>query len=354
MKGLILCAGKGTRMRPITYALPKQMIPVANKPVIVYAFEAMKEAGVTDLGIVVSDNRKDIEPFLGDGSQWGMNITYVTQDKTLGIAHAVLCAEDYIAGDDFILFLGDNLLEKGIKPLADEFLKEKPQAAIMLKEVPEPQHFGVAEVTDGKITSIVEKPKEPKSNLAVIGVYIFTPIVFEAAKRIKPSKRGELEITDTIAEIINMGGKVSPHVVDGWWKDTGQKGDMIEANRAALQLLTPTTLGTIDSSSQITGTVVIETGASIIDSKICGPAIIGKNTTIESSYIGPYTSIDDNCTIIDSEIDNSIIMSGSTIANVASRIENSLIGHDVTIEGVDKRPISIDITVGDKCKLILP
>lgn len=354
MKGLILCAGKGTRMRPITYSLPKQLIPVANRPVIHYAFESFRQAGITELGIVVSDNRKDIEPLLGDGAEWGMTFTYIDQPETRGIAHAVLCAEEFVGDDTFLLYLGDNLLEKGVGGLVDAYHRGGQDAAIMLKEVPEPQHFGVAEVKGDKIVSIKEKPRKPKSNLAVIGVYIFNPKVFEAAKSIKPSARGELEITDTISKLIEMGCEVTHHVVDGWWKDTGQKSDMIEANRALLNAVRGVIEGKVDGDSVIEGEVIVDAGAEVTGSRISGPAIIGRESRIVNSYIGPYTSIGDNVRVENSEIENSIVMSGATISGLDMRIESSLIGRKARIEKTAGRPRAADIVVGDLCRLALP
>jgi len=353
MKGLILCAGKGTRMRPLTYAIPKQMIPVANKPVVHYAFEAMRDIGIRDLGIVVSDNRKDIEPHLGDGGEWGMKFTYIDQQETLGIAHAVMCAEDFIGGDDFLLYLGDNLLEHGLSMLRDEHRAGGSESVIVLKEVSDPEHFGVAVVEGGRIVSIEEKPQEPKSNLAVIGVYIFSARVFEAAKKVKPSWRGELEITDTIQELINLGCGVTPCVLEGWWKDTGRKDDMIDANRAVLDSLDGSNEGDVSTDSELAGKVIVGKGAEIESSRIEGPAIIGEGVRISGAAIGPYTSIDSGAKIENAGIENSIVMSGARISGVSSRIENSLIGSDAVIEKAAGDSGSITVTVSDKCHLIL-
>jgi glucose-1-phosphate thymidylyltransferase len=351
MKGLILCAGKGTRMRPITYAVPKMLIPVANKPVIQYAVDAMKAAGIRRIGLVVSENRKELEPALGDGKTSGVKFEYIMQNEQKGIAHAVLCAEEFIGKDDFVLYLGDNLIEEGIKGVVSEFRKNRPGAAITLTPVPEPRHFGVAVVKDGNIVSIEEKPKKPKSNLAVCGIYVFTSRVFEAARGIKPSRRGEYEITDTISEMIRMGFVVTPHVIRGWWRDTGQKKDMIEANQAVLDGIKRNVRGNVDLQSAIEGRVIIEEGASIERSRVLGPSIIGKNATVSRSYIGPHTSIGDGAVVEDSEIENSIVMSGARISRSPFRIESSLIGNKATIEGGRGLAKKMNLNLGDLCSI---
>lgn len=354
MKGLILCAGKGTRMRPITFAVPKMLIPVANKPVIHYAIEAMRDAGIRRIGLVVSDNRKELEPALGDGKAWGLKFRYITQEEQKGIAHAVLCAEDFIGKDDFVLYLGDNLVEGGIAKLVRDFKRDRPNAAITLTPVPEPWHFGVAVVEDGKVASIEEKPKKPKSNLAVCGIYIFNGSVFKAAKRIKPSRRGEYEITDTIGEMIRMGLTVTPHIIHGWWRDTGQKDDLLEANRAVLDGIESDVRGSVDAASAIEGRVIIEKGVRIVRSRVRGPAIIGAKSVVTDSYIGPYTSIGGGVVIERSEIENSIVMSGGRISGAGRRIESSLIGNNVIIEGGRGRPKkTLNLTLGDLCRVEL-
>ncbi|MFA6450478.1 MAG: glucose-1-phosphate thymidylyltransferase, partial [bacterium] len=327
MKGLILCAGKGTRMRPITYAVPKMLIPVANKPVIHYAIETMRDSGIKEIGFVVSENRTELEPALGNGRKWGMKFDYVMQETPKGIAHAVLCAEDYVGKSDFVLYLGDNLLENGIGGLVDDYRKGKPNAAITLTPVPEPRHFGVAVVKGSRIVSLEEKPKKPKSNLAIVGAYVFDKNVFEAARRIKPSWRGELEITDTISELISMGFAVTPHIVKGWWRDTGQKSDMIEANQAVLDGITTNVSGKVDAASAIEGRVIIAKGATVARSRVRGPAVIGAGAKIVDSYIGPYSSIGEGAVIEGSEIENSIVMSETRISNIGRRLEASLIGN---------------------------
>ncbi|HOC92236.1 MAG TPA: glucose-1-phosphate thymidylyltransferase [bacterium] len=342
MKGLILCAGKGTRMRPITYSTPKMLIPVANKPVIHYAIEAMRVAGIKQLGFVVSpENRKDLEPVLGDGSYWKMKFEYVIQEEQKGIAHAVLCAEDFVGEDDFALYLGDNLIEEGIKKFVDDFKKNRPNAAITLTPVDEPWHFGVAEVSKGRVISLVEKPKKPKSNLAVCGIYIFDKNVFRAAKSIKPSARGELEITDTISHMLKSGLSVMPHILNGWWRDTGQKSDMLEANRSVLNGIKRSVKGDVDDKSAIKGKVRIEEGAVIKRSVIEGPSVVGRGAKIIDSQIGPFSSIDDNVLIERSCVADSIIMEDTQIVGFAHRIEDSLIGNKVSIRGNGTNAISV-------------
>jgi len=328
------------------------LIPVANKPVIHYAIEAMKESGIKEIGFVVSENRAELEPALGNGKKWGMKFEYVMQEKPRGIAHAVLCAEDYVGKEDFVLYLGDNLLERGIKELVDDFRRAKPNSAISLIPVKEPRHFGVAVVKGDSIISLEEKPKKPKSNLAIVGVYIFDSNVFKAAKRIKPSGRGELEITDTISELVRMGLNVKPHLVQGWWRDTGQKSDMIEANQAVLDSIAADIKGKVDEVSLIEGRVVIDKGAEVTGSRIRGPVVIGSKAKIINSFIGPYTSIGDDVTVENSSIENSIVMSGTRISDVSRRIESSLIGNKAVIEGADiTASASISVTIGDLCRI---
>ena len=275
MKGLILSGGKGTRLRPLTYTSAKQLVPVANKPVLFYGVEALVAAGITDIGVVVGDTQAEIRAALGDGSRFGARMTYIPQDAPRGLAHAVLIAEEFIGKDPFVMYLGDNLLNRGIGSFVEQFVKEKPAAQILLTPVPDPQMFGVAELHNDKVVRLVEKPKEPKSNLALVGVYMFGPEIFASVKNIKPSFRNELEITDAIQDLIDRGLRVTPHLVSGWWKDTGKLEDMLEANRLILETLTPRNDGKVDASSRLEGIVVIEAGATVEQSVVRGPAIIG-------------------------------------------------------------------------------
>jgi len=326
------------------------LIPVANRPVIHYAIDALKGAGARRIGLVVSENRRELEPALGNGAEFGVKFEYIMQQEQKGIAHAVLCAEDFIGGDDFILYLGDNLIGESLKGLASEFRKSRPAAAITLTPVPEPRHFGVAVVKGGRIVSIEEKPKKPKSNLAVCGIYVFSSRVFEAARRIKPSRRGEYEITDTIGEMVRMGLKVTPHVLRGWWRDTGQKSDMLEANQAVLDGVRRLVRGKIDAASRIEGRVIIEEGAVIKRSVVRGPAIIGKGARICGSRIGPYSSIGDGSEIENSEVENSILMNGVRISNAPRLIESSLIGNNAVITGAARTGV-LSVTLSDRCNV---
>ncbi len=348
MKGLILSGGKGTRLRPLTYTRAKQLVPVANKPVLFYGIEAMKEAGIQDLGIIVGDTKKEIIEAVGDGSAWGMNVTFIEQEAPLGLAHAVLTAQDFIGEDSFVMYLGDNLILNGIKALVDEFRQSASNAQILLAHVPNPQQFGVAELVDGRVKRLVEKPAQPKSDLALVGVYLFDKNIFTAAGRIKPSARNELEITDAIQEMIDMGFTVDPHVVDGWWKDTGKLEDMLEANRMILDRIEARNEGAVDSESELVHKVIIEPGARITRSTIRGPAIIGKNTEITDSYIGPFTAIQHNCVIRRAEIEHSIILENARIQEVDMRIEDSLIGRHVEVTKSMLKPRAYRFVLGDR------
>ena len=338
MKGLILSGGKGTRLRPLTYTSAKQLVPVANKPVLFYGIEALADAGIRDIGIVVGDTQAEIRAAVGDGSRWNVRVTYIEQDAPRGLAHAVLISEPFIGTDSFVMYLGDNLLNKGIQTFVDEFIREAPAAQILLTKVPDPQMFGVAELVDGRVVRLVEKPKEPKSDLALVGVYMFSPAVFESVKRIRPSFRNELEITDAIQDLIDRGLEVRPHLVDGWWKDTGKLEDMLEANRLILDTLVRRIDGTVDDESRIEGKVVIEAGAVVERSVIRGPVIIGQDARIIHAYVGPFTSIGNGTEIRDSEIEHSIVLEGSVISDIANRVEDSLIGRNVKIHRLPVKP----------------
>ena len=280
MKGLILSGGKGTRLRPLTYTSAKQLVPVANKPVLFFGIEALVEAGIRDIGIVVGDTQAEIRAAVGDGSRWNATISYIEQDAPRGLAHAVLISEAFLGREPFVMYLGDNLLNKGIVPFVEQFVREQPAAQILLTPVPDPEMFGVAELKDGNVVRLVEKPKNPVSNLALVGVYMFGPEIFDSVKRIKPSFRNELEITDAIQDLIERGLTVTPHLVEGWWKDTGKLEDMLEANRLILETLDRRVDGKVDDGSRVEGKVVIEAGAVIEQSVIRGPAIIGANARI--------------------------------------------------------------------------
>ncbi|MBI5189585.1 MAG: glucose-1-phosphate thymidylyltransferase [Nitrospirae bacterium] len=351
MKGLILSGGKGTRLRPITFTSAKQLVPVANKPVLYYGIEAIRDAGIKDIGVVVGDTREEVKAALGDGSAFGVRVTYIEQEAPLGLAHAVLISEEFLGKDCFVMYLGDNLILGGVKELAKEFKRDKPNAQILLAKVPNPNQFGVAELEHGKVVRLVEKPEKPMSDLALVGVYMFDHNIFEAVKNIKPSARGELEITDAIQYLIDHGYKVHPHMVNGWWKDTGKLDDMLEANRMVLDSLEHRIDGHVDSISKVEFKVVIEKGAEVINSTVRGPAIIGPGARIVNSFIGPFTSIDKNVQVLGSEVEHSIILEGSVITEVDRRIEDSLIGRNVEVGKSPLKPTAYRFMLGDNSKV---
>jgi glucose-1-phosphate thymidylyltransferase len=351
MKGLILSGGKGTRLRPLTYTSAKQLVPVANKPVLFYGIESLAEAGIREIGIVVGDTQNEIRAAVGDGAAWNVSITYIEQDAPRGLAHAVLISEPFIGTSPFVMYLGDNLLNKGITNFVEEFVREKPAAQILLARVPDPQMFGVAELADGRVVRLVEKPEHPRSDLARVGGYMFSPAVFEAVKQIKPSFRNELEITDAIQHLIDRGLEVRPHIVDGWWKDTGKLEDMLEANRLILDRIERRVDGVIDADSRVEGKVIVESGAVIEHSVVRGPVIIGANARIVNAYVGPFTSIMNDAEIRDSEIEHSIVLEGSTISNLATRIEDSLIGKNVKIYRLPVKPSAYRFMLGDNSEV---
>src|SRR3990172_889957 len=351
MKGLILSGGKGTRLWPITYTGAKQLVPVANKPVLFYAIEDLVEAGITEIGIVVGDTGDQIRAAVGDGSAFGAKVTYIQQDAPLGIAHGVKIAEPFIGKDRFVLFLGDNFIRDGIVSLVKKFEDSGVNSQILLYRVRNPQDFGVAELSGGQVVRVTEKPKEPKSDLAVISIYMFDHTVFDAVRNIKPSARGELEITDTIQYLITSGLAVAPQVITGWWIDTGKKDDLLEANRLILETFESRIEGEVDSSSQVNGKVIVERGAEIRNSVVRGPAIIGEGTRIVNSYIGPFTSIYHHCTISDAEIEHSIILENCRIVDIGTRIEDSLIGRNVEITRSMDKPKAYKLVLGDHSKV---
>ena len=351
MKGLILSGGKGTRLRPLTYTSAKQLVPVANKPVLFYGIEALAAAGIREIGIVVGDTQAEIRAAVGDGSAWGVNVTYIEQDAPRGLAHAVLISERFIDGEPFVMYLGDNLLNKGITRFTEEFMRERPAAQILLAHVPDPQMFGVAELSDGRVVRLIEKPKEPKSDLALVGVYMFSAAVFESVKRIKPSFRDELEITDAIQDLIDRGLEVRPHIVDGWWKDTGKLEDMLEANRLILDTIERDIQGCVDAESRVEGKVIIQKGAVVERSVVRGPVIIGAGARIVHAYVGPFTSIATGAEIRESEIEHSIVLEGSVISDLANRVEDSLIGKNVRIYRLPVKPSAYRFMLGDNSEV---
>ena len=351
MKGLILSGGKGTRLRPLTFTQAKQLVPVANKPVLFYGIEALRDAGIREIGIVVGDTKEEIKAAAGDGSAWGIRITYIEQDAPLGLAHAVKISRGFLGDEPFVMYLGDNILKSGIVSLVREFEEKKPNAMILLTPVPDPQMFGVAELKDGRVVRLVEKPKEPKSNLALVGVYLFDPNIFEAVNAIQPSWRNELEITDAIQYLVEKGYVVQPHLVGGWWKDTGKLEDILEANRLILETIVGRNEGSVDAASRVTGPVAIEKGVVVRNSIIRGPAVIGEGAEIADSYVGPFTAIGKGCRIVGTEIEHSIVLEGSEIVDIGSRIDESLIGREVKIYKCPPKPSVFRFMVGDKSEI---
>ncbi len=349
MKALILSGGTGTRLRPLTYSGAKQLVPVANKPILFYCIDNIAQAGIKDVGIIISpETGQEVKNTVGDGSRWGIDIQYITQEVPGGLAHAIKTAQDFLVDSSFIMYLGDNLIGMGINKFINEFKINSPDALILLKEVDNPRQFGVADVSkDGKVIRLIEKPDIPPSNLALVGIYIFSSKIHEAVKSIKPSKRGELEITDAIQELIDMGCNVESFVLDTWWLDTGKKDDILTANAIVLdEWLKNTIDGSVDDSSKILGRVAIGKGSVIKKSTLRGPVIIGENVEIESSFIGPYTSIGDNVKIVKSSIEHSVIMNDSELREI-ERIEESLVGRRVLITKNNTSHKALRLLLGD-------
>lgn len=353
MKSIILCAGKGTRLRPLTHTSAKHLIPIANKPVLFYAIEAIRDCGIKDIGIIVGETGEDIGSELKEGSKWGVNISYIEQKEALGLAHAVSVARDFLGEEKFLMYLGDNLLKNGVESYANKFIQGNYNAFVLLTEVDNPKQFGVAELEGGRVVRVVEKPKEPVSNLALIGVYFFDKNVHQAIKSIKPSDRGELEITDAIQWMIDNGYKVGAEVIGGWWKDTGKPDDILEANRLILEDIERDVCGAkvVDESSQISGRVKIGKGSEIINSKIVGPVIIGEKVKVVDSYIGPFTSLSDGVEIKKSEIEYSVVLENTKIENIKGRMQKCLIGKGVEIYHSKNLPRIYEFILGDHSKV---
>ena len=351
MKGLILSGGKGTRLRPLTYTRAKQLVPVANKPVLFYGVEAIVAAGIREIGVVVGDTREEIQQALGDGSRFGAQITYIDQDAPRGLAHAVLISEPYLRGEPFVMYLGDNLIADGITALVDDYRRIGCNSQILLARVPNPEQFGVAELANGTVVRLTEKPPQPRSDLALVGVYMFDETIFEAVRAIRPSARQELEITDAIQWLVDHGKSVHPHIVSGWWKDTGKIEDMLEANRIILDTFKPRGLESVDSGCRVEGKVVVEPGARLFQSTIRGPVIIGPGAEIRNAFVGPYTSIGPDCFVESCEIENSIVLQGSRLEKIPGRIADSLIGTNVRIHPGHERPRVHRFLIGDKSEI---
>lgn len=351
MKALILSGGKGTRLRPITHTSAKQLVPIANKPILFYAMEAMAEAKIREVGIVVGDTKREIQEAVGDGARWNLKVTYIEQEAPLGLAHAVKIAGPFLENHPFVMYLGDNLIKDGICSLVEEFERLGANSQILLAKVRDPQRFGVAELHDGRVISLEEKPAHPKSDLALVGVYMFDRTILDAVEAIAPSQRGELEITDAIQYLIDKGYQVHPHIIRGWWKDTGKLEDMLEANRIMLEAITPAVEGDVDGTSHLIGTVVVEQGAQVTGSTIRGPVIIGKRCRIVNSYIGPFTSIYHDTLVQNSEIEHSIILEQCRITDIGGRLEDSLIGKNVEVFRSDGKPKAYRLMLGDSSQV---
>ncbi|WP_369231821.1 glucose-1-phosphate thymidylyltransferase [Streptomyces sp. R21] len=347
MKALVLSGGAGTRLRPITHTSAKQLVPVANKAVLFYGLEAIAAAGITEVGVIVGDTAVEIQEAVGDGSRFGLKVTYIPQERPLGLAHAVQIARDYLGDDDFVMYLGDNFIIGGITGIVDDFRTHRPDAQILLTQVPDPRAFGVAELDPaGQVVGLEEKPQHPKSDLALVGVYLFTPVIHDAVRAIEPSWRGELEITHAIQHLIDTKADVRSTLIKGYWKDTGNVTDMLEVNRTVLETLEPRIDGDVDEASEAIGRVVIEEGARITGSRIVGPVVIGSGTVVSNSYVGPFTSIAENCRITDSELEFSIVLRESSIDGVG-RIESSLIGRHVEVTPAPGVPHAHRLVLGD-------
>ncbi len=351
MKGLILSGGKGTRLRPLTYTSAKQLVPIANKPVLFYGVEAIVAAGIREIGVVVGDTKDEIRAALGDGSRFGARVTYIEQDAPRGLAHAVLISEAFLKGEPFVMYLGDNVIADGITALVDDYRKLGCNSQILLAKVPNPSQFGVAELENGRVVRLTEKPKQPRSDLALVGVYMFDDSIWEAVRSIRPSARQELEITDAIQWLVDHGRSVHPHLVSGWWKDTGKIEDMLEANRIILDTFTARGLEGVDSASRVEGKVVIEPGARLERAAVRGPAIIGARAEIRDAFVGPYTAIGADCLIDRCEIENSIVLEGSRLERIPVRIADSLIGKNVRIHPGLERPRVHRFLVGDNSEI---
>jgi glucose-1-phosphate thymidylyltransferase len=351
MKALVTSGGKGTRLRPITHTQNKHLIPIANKPILHYALEYIAEVGIRDVGIIVSADSDEVQKAIGQGEQWGLNIEYIPQEAPLGLAHCVKIAQDFLNGEPFVFYLGDNMVVGGIRRFVEEFEEAGSNCHLTLARVKDPERFGVPEIRGNRIVSIEEKPKHPKSDFAVAGIYLYDESIFEAVNNIKPSDRGELEISDAHQYLIDHGYQISFSEITDWWKDTGKPSDLLEANRLVLDNIKSRIAGSVDKQSYLAGEVVLEEGAAVINSNVRGPVIIGKNTVIENSYIGPFTSIYHDCEIRNSEVEFSIVLAHCKILDVGIRIEASLLGNDVQIVKTREKPTTHRFMIGDQSRV---
>lgn len=354
MKALILAGGKGTRLRPITFSMAKQLVPVANKPVVEYGLEAILDAGIREIGVIVGDTAQAVMAALGDGSRWGCTLTYIPQDRPLGLAHAVATAKPFLGEDDFVMYLGDNLIKSSVRALVEAFERDRPAATILLTRVPNPQDFGVAEMLEGRVTRLQEKPSEPKSDFALVGVYLFSNAIHEAIARLRPSARGEYEITDAIQGLIDAGLDVRPTIVEGWWKDTGTVEAMLEANRLILEDVGRDVRGEVCPESSVEGRVRVAESAKIVRSVVRGPVVLGAGVLLEDAYVGPFTSIDANTVVRDAEIEHSIVLAECVIQGLDRRIEGSLIGRGARVARGVRMPKTLSLVLGDSSTVELP
>ncbi|MBD2666503.1 glucose-1-phosphate thymidylyltransferase [Richelia sinica FACHB-800] len=357
MKALILSGGKGTRLRPLTYTGAKQLVPVANKPILWYGIEEMVAAGIKDIGIIISpETGAEVRNKTGNGDRFNANITYILQEQPAGLAHAVKVALPFLGDSPFLMYLGDNLIQQGdLSYFLQEFNQQQPDALILLRQVSNPSAFGVAKVDDtGRVLQLIEKPKEPPSNLALVGVYFFSPIIHDAIAAIQPSARGELEITDAIQSLIDWQKQVVACNLDGWWLDTGKKDDLLEANRLILDTyLTKSIVGDVDTNSQIIGRVQIGANSQIINCTIRGPVVIGSGCHLENCFIGPYSSIANNTTLIDTDLEHSVVLEGAKIIGIHDRIIDSVIGYRAQLTVAPRRPKALRFLIGDDCQIEL-
>ncbi|MBD3266842.1 glucose-1-phosphate thymidylyltransferase [bacterium] len=348
MKAIIPCAGRGKRLRPLTFTNSKPLIPIANRPLVLYAIDKLKSVGVREIGIVVSDNTRDMQGVLGDGTEFGVHISYIQQDNPLGIAHTIKVSQEFLGDEPFIMYLGDNLLREGLEKAVENFQTKKPNSILFVCPTEKPHLYGIAVIEENRVVRLMEKPVEPPSNLAVIGIYIFDSTIHQVIDTLKPSGRGEYEITDAIQGLIEQGGLVDYYSLNDWWIDAGNPDDMVEANRLVLQDLKPCCEGMTDANSDIRGNVAIGQGTIIENSSIRGPVLIGDNCFIKDAFIGSFTSIGANSKMDNCEIEYSVVMENCEIRDVGERIDNSIIGRNVKVKRTDRRPRSYKLVLSDE------
>lgn len=351
MKALVLAGGAGNRLRPITHTSAKQLLPVGNKPVLFYGLEAIRDADITEVGIVVGATAPAIQAAVGGGEAFGLDVSYLRQESPLGLADAVLVSQDFLGDDDFVMYLGDIFMLGGIRQLVEDFQSHRPAAQLLVASVPDPRAFGVPELdADGRVVGIEEKPRQPKSDRAVTGVYLFAPAVHDAVAQLTPSSRGEYEISDAVQWLIDKGQAVRSTPFAGRWKDTGSAADLLDANRMLLERLEPQQRGVVDAASELIGPVQIDDNAQISGSRIVGPAVIGAGARVTDSYVGPFTSVAPTCVIANSEVEYSIVLRGASIHGVR-RIAASLIGHDVEVTPASRVSRTHRLLLGDHSKV---